>query len=370
MIANYPLSRFRSDAVLIIRLDAIGDFIIWLDSAKVIRALYPDKRIILCANSVWASLAVHFPYWDEVIPVELQRLENDLVYRFKFFWRIRLQRFQVAIQPIFSRVYLQGDSLIRASGSIQRIGSMGDLSNISQQHKEISDKWYTWLIQASPVTLMEIVRNAEFVRGLGAKDFLGSVAKIDTLLDLPTKLKIAKPYCVIFPGASITMKMWSTAKFIEVIAHIYQTFGFRIVLCGGFGDMAVCAEIAAKSTGIITNLAGKTSLAELVEVIRHSRILIGNDTSVIHIAAAVGTPSVCILGGGHFGRFLPYAIEKPSFSPMPIAVFKKMDCFGCNWQCKYPLKAGCPPCITDIEVEQVLAAWKLAATDSTIHASS
>lgn len=36
---------------------------------------------------------------------------------------------------------------------------------------------------------------------------------------------------------------------------------------------------------------------------------------------------ICFLGGGHFGRFLPYVLEKPSFSPMLIAVFKKMACY-------------------------------------------
>ena len=195
---TFPLERMKK-GVLLVRLDAIGDFIIWLDSAKELRALYPSKRVVLCANSTWAGLAEHFPYWDEVIPVEPGRLESDPAYRFKFLWRIRLRRFEVAIQPTFSRMNLQGDSLIRASCAAQRIGSTGALNNIHQQDKNKSNKWYTDLIPANPAPMMEIARNAEFIRGLGMKNFLGSVTKITRLLDLPEALRISEPYCVIFP---------------------------------------------------------------------------------------------------------------------------------------------------------------------------
>jgi len=56
-------------------------------------------------------------------------------------------------------------------------------------------------------------------------------------------------------------------------------------------------------------LAGKTTIAQLVELIRNASLLIGNDSAAIHMAAATQTPSVCILGGGHYGRFLPYQPE-------------------------------------------------------------
>ena len=57
--------------IVLIRLDAIGDFIIWLDSAKEFRVIYPSERIVLIANSSWASLAKTMPYWDEVLPLDL-----------------------------------------------------------------------------------------------------------------------------------------------------------------------------------------------------------------------------------------------------------------------------------------------------------
>jgi len=90
-------------------------------------------------------------------------------------------------------------------------------------------------------------------------------------------------------------------------------------------------------------------------LIRGAQALIGNETSGIHIAAAVGVPAVGILGGGHFGRFLPYpnSIE----SPKPEAVFHAMECYGCNWNCSQPhVRGEAVPCIRSVDVQDVMAA--------------
>ena len=60
------------ELVLLIRQDAIGDFMMWLDTAKEYRKLYPpDKyKIILAGNKIWCDLAQELPYWDVVIPVD------------------------------------------------------------------------------------------------------------------------------------------------------------------------------------------------------------------------------------------------------------------------------------------------------------
>ena len=104
---------------------------------------------------------------------------------------------------------------------------------------------------------------------------------------------------------------------------------------------------------------GKTSLQELVAVIAGAHLLIGNETSAVHIAAAVGTPSVCITGGGHFGRFVPYVMVYGGTKPVPRVIVEKMDCFICNWHCIYGAKEGNPfPCIERIAVESVFKAVK------------
>ncbi len=362
LIVCFPWREPSSNSVLLVRLDEIGDFILWLDTAKTFRCLYPGKKIVLCANAIWADLAECFPYWDEVIAIDPNRLFSDLWYRIKVFSYLCKQRFQIAIQPTFSRKYWFGDSMIRVTGAKKRIGSQGDLSNISPHHKRISDTWYTQLIPAEAASLMEIKRNNEFLRGLGGKAFDGHVAKIEKLLDLSGELRIEGPYFIVFPGAAWRGKIWPANRFAEVITRIRNLFGWTAVLCGSCGEKSICDEIVQLSVQTPVNLAGKTSLIELVEVIRNAKLLVGNDTSAVHIAVATDTPTVCILGGGHFGRFMPYALDKKECRPLPIAVINKMDCFGCGWGCIHPTKPEQPfPCIDRIDVVQVVDACIQAA---------
>jgi ADP-heptose:LPS heptosyltransferase len=90
-----------------------------------------------------------------------------------------------------------------------------------------------------------------------------------------------------------------------------------------------------------------------------SRFVLANDTGVTHLAAATGTPSVCILGGGHYGRFLPYAALHDRNIAPPQTVIHKMDCFGCDWRCIYKIATDAPfPCIANVSVDSVWQATR------------
>jgi ADP-heptose:LPS heptosyltransferase len=105
----------------------------------------------------------------------------------------------------------------------------------------------------------------------------------------------------------------------------------------------------------VLNLAGKTTLIDLAELIRAAKLLIGNESGAVHLAAAVGTPSVSIVGGGHYGRFIPYDIAADDECVAPIPVIHRMECYGCNWKCIFPIVPGQPtPCVSRITVQHAL----------------
>jgi len=78
----------HNNGVLLVRLDAIGDFILWLDSAKEYRRLYPGEKITLYANSAWSDLAKLLPYWDRVVPVDVHLFSKRTFYRWKSLFNI------------------------------------------------------------------------------------------------------------------------------------------------------------------------------------------------------------------------------------------------------------------------------------------
>lgn len=354
--------------VALIRLDAIGDFVIWLDAAKEFRRLYPDQKITLVANAAWADLAQQLPYWDAVFSVNVRDLSlRQPLRRWQLLRHISKGGFHIAVQPTCSRVLMHGDSVIRASGARERIGSMGDLANASAAERNTGNRWYTQLLPASPKPMMELLRNAEFVSHLAGATYQACLPELPRLAALPEALQPAMPYFIVFPGASWAGRQWPVQHFVEVLMALQGHYGWQPVLCGGSNEVALCEAIANASSANCLNLAGQTSLVALAEVIRSATLLVGNETSAVHLAAAVATPAVCILGGGHFGRFMPYPETVPGLKPVVAA--EPMPCFHCNWRCNQPHdRTGPVPCIGNISVAVVLAAAQQALTEATDHA--
>jgi ADP-heptose:LPS heptosyltransferase len=343
----------EKNCILIVRLDAIGDFVMWSNAAALYREQYAERKIVLVANAAWHDLATRLPFWDEVIAVDIRKFAFNPVYRCKILLQVNRVQAALAIQPTLSRSFITGDAVILASKAPVRIGSLGDESNIHPYWKRISDKWYTTLIPVSETVISEFERSAEFVQQSGFKGYSAVLPHFPVMGSLAADLKPQEPYCIIFPGASSIGKQWPVEHFAALMNKISEKYKLQILLCGGAGEVELCETVLqASGNENCISLAGKTKLWELAELIRGSRFLISNDTSASHIAAAVDTPSVCILGGGHFGRFHPY----PEYleGNRPVAVFHMLPCFNCNWVCTQSTDLTRSwPCVSSVKVETV-----------------
>ncbi|MDA8157303.1 MAG: glycosyltransferase family 9 protein [Actinomycetota bacterium] len=338
--------------ILLVRLDGIGDCILWLDSASKFRDIYPEKEfeITLLGNDLWEPLTEDMPFFDQVWPLSRKRLDK-FFYKLSTFWKIKKAGFDIAIQPTYSREFLT-DAFIKMSCAPVRIGSQGDPANIKFWQKKLTDKWYTVLVPASAKPLMELERNAEFMRGLGLKNVRAGLYQFRPHLK-PAATQNENFY-ILFPGASWTGKMWPASRFLEIARRLHDAKKWEGIICGGSTETELAEKIMKASDVPMKNLAGKTSLHDLINLINRAQMIITNDTAAVHIAAACETPAVCILGGGHFGRYMPYKLEQSTYKIIPVGIFPRMDCFNCNWHCIYKIPDGEPkPCISSISVDEV-----------------
>ena len=353
--------------LLIIRPDSIGDFVFFLDTFKEYRKLYPpeDWEITLLGNKSWRVLAMDMPYADHYWFMDIKRFTRVPMYRYQLLRQVRNANFDLVIQPVYSRRYWVGDAIVRASGAYKRIGSEGDLNNIAHRQKRHSDGWYTSLIPAKAERMNELERNAEFIRDLGLADFRADLPKMivpdnaqkraDMMLEELGLRKSSSSkfsdFYVLFPGAGEKFRQWPVERFAALAGCIYDCTGWTGLICGGPGEETLAEQLLFLAVNVpLLNLSGRTNLIELAGIIKRCKILIGNETSAIHIAVAAGAPSICILGGGHFGRFVPYNVPSDLH-----AVYTEMDCFGCNWKCIHSTYKGKPvPCIEEIQVHQIM----------------
>ena len=340
------------ELVFLIRQDAIGDFVMWLDTAKEYRNIFPpDKyKIVLAGNKIWCDLAEELPYWDEILMVDVKQFKTFSRYRWDFLRKVRNLGVQISIQPTFSREFYQGDALVRASGALRKVSSAGDMANRNWLKQFIADSWHTELIPASKEPLTELERNAEFFQGLSAKPYQANYPKLK--FHRTTTINWEKrEYYVLFPGVSEALRQWPVECFAEIANRIYDQTGLTGILDGAPNEKPLAESIQNISRASL-EWAG-TMLDELPELLKYAKFVVSGETSAVIIAAAVETPVICVLGGAYFGRFLPY----PELTGQEIVletVSYPMSCYGCNAKCVYPLSKNEPaPCLSNISVDAV-----------------
>tara|TARA_B100001964_G_scaffold15122_2_gene15716 strand:- start:63 stop:1220 length:1158 start_codon:yes stop_codon:yes gene_type:complete len=340
------------EVVLLIRQDAIGDFVMWLDTAKEYRKLYPpDKyKIVLVGNKIWCDLAKELPLWDEVLPVNVKAFKTLSLYRWNILREVRNFGAKIAIQPTFSREFYHGDSLIRASYALRKVSSVGDMSNRNWLKKTIADGWHTELIPTSTKIMTELERNAEFFQGLSLKPYQANYPKLKFPRTTTTNWW-EREYYVLFPGVSTALRQWPVECFAEIADRIYNQTGLTGILDGAPSDKPLAESIQSISSASL-EWAG-TLLEELPQLLKYTRFMVSGETSAVYIAAAVETPVVCVLGGAYFGRFLPYP-ELTGQKFVLETVSYPMSCYGCNAKCVYPLQTNeSAPCVSNISVDAV-----------------
>ncbi len=100
-------------------------------------------------------------------------------------------------------------------------------------------------------------------------------------------------------------KRWAPERFARLANFLVERYGAHIVLVGGSADLPMSNATAALIRGNVRSLVGKTSLKVTAGVIEASTLFIGNDSSPLHIAAAVGAPSIGIYGPSDWREFHP-----------------------------------------------------------------
>lgn len=354
LVCLIPTS-YKKQGTAYVRLDNIGDFILWYPCAKVMVEHQAEKPITLIANQSLKSYVDHLGLFTEVIGVDPLRFRRNILYRLKTLVSIRLLGLEVVIDPTLTRHIWTSASLVRVSGATHKIGFISRSETGNTLPESLSDRWYSEL-KAVKGDFSEISSNTSMLQAMQ----LDSSHSFDTVLPrLESSIAGSlNDYIVICPGASAALRQWPSYKFVRLCSKLLSVKHYKIVICGSSGERNVAKTIVSSlkcNKEKIIDLTGRTSIKDLVEVVRGASLLVSNETSATHIASALGVPNVCILGGGHFGRFVPYPMDHQSQAP--LAVYEKMECYGCDWQCVYEIGfSDVAPCIDKIGVDSVVAA--------------
>ena len=348
-------AKFRNSQkrLLIIKADAIGDYILFRNFIEIVKKseIFKDHKIDLLGNRLWQDLALAYdsPFVDNFFFIIPDELYESPFKTFKLGSRLFKNNYQIVLQPTFARTFIT-DGLAGLSAASQIIGFEGDTERISLKYKAKTDKFYT-----KKLRLPEDI-GFEFDR---SRFFFENVLKQAVTISgpfIPCENR-TRQGIIIFPGAGVWKRNWEKEKFLELIKLINQHSQQPVYIAGSAQEKSIgdffMENLPPES---LNNLISTTSLLQLVKLIGNAALIIANETSAVHIAAATQTKAVCILGGGHFGRFAPYPEHMRSRS---LCVYEEMECYHCNWNCKYQTGENeAYPCVSNLSVEKVWLAMQ------------
>ena len=343
---------WESDAdLLLVKIDAIGDYIIWQDSLRAYKQKYSGKKVILLCNQAVLPIALLDSFFYEVWTVDRNKFIFSFFYRSKLIKRLRTYYFKEVISPVFSRDFAYCDQLVKMIISPVKIGYNGDISNMTIEEQKKGNRYYTKLVDKAPHIVSELLINAHFVQQVCNINFK---PQLPILYGEEANDKVVDDSYVVFSiSASYYPRAWSPESFAKIADLILNDYS--IVLLGyGKMDREKGDEFLRKvsNPSMVKDLINKTSLLEMINIIRNATFVIGNDSSAVHISSATRTPSICIAPGAHYNRFVPYPMEVPDKFYHPRVVASLMPCFGCNYHCCFPIMNQLR-CIQDVTVSMV-----------------
>lgn len=342
----------RRKVTLVLRLDAIGDFFLWLQSGAddVAEAARENGHLsVLAANRAWAEYAGSSGSWDRVVPVDPVRMMREPLYRFRLLVRLRRLGAAVLLQPRHARVFLQEDAIARVCGATRRVGSAGTFINLTPLSRRCGNRYYHELVPVDEGrSVHETLRNGRFALYL-----TGRPARRHVFPEPPGGA--CSGSIAVAVGAGQAGRVWPLENLAELILHIRGVRPDAVVrLLGAPAERERARRIEELVGPGIDNRIGTTSLTDLVRIIGGAELVICNDSSAFHIAMALERRVLCFLGGGHFGWYAPYPDADASRA---IVLHESMDCFWCNWRCRFPTSdAGAFLCVSSIPVGRAVAA--------------
>lgn len=327
-----PLPSKSHKTLLILRTDAIGDYVLFSPFIKNIRAFFSDFHITLIANNCLKdlSLGLHCAEVDEFIFINPNRFQRNLFYRIRFLQTLKKRYFTLCLNPLYSRDLLCNELISHINAQIS-ITPNGDDNNLSQALKSLDDAYYTALAPCRDGILFEYYRNDEFCKYIfqnlqflreniaesspdstiykTPKAHIDSalLPKLESFIDKNTLEILSQNYCVLFIGASQSYRKWSIQNFATIAQYLISKYAQNIVICGGAEDAESGKNLVnlVKSKHII-DLTGKTTLMQLAALVYNGNLVISNESCAAHFAAFLDTAIIAVSNGNHLGRFIPY----------------------------------------------------------------
>ena len=361
---HWPVFKARR-GILVVRMDGIGDMVLFrcaLDHYANAFGVDPTEIMVLGCDS-WASVARELFAGYRVDSINEHAYAQRPMYRFFVNLRVRQWAPAVTVNDSYFRRALMADSLTWISRAQKTIAAVPYVSERTRSEFTYYMSQVSETIDTGLYPTHEIVRHFRFISAVAGHNTPPEVPRL-TWRENTLPIDAGAAYVVLNPGSNEFGRRWPIAGYGN-LAGEFLTQGLRVVVVGKAKEAGYEGAFTAQTGDPnFIDLSGKTDLPQLLGLLREAALVVSNDTGPAHVSIALSTPTVVIIGGGHFGCFVPYPVE---ITPANARfVYHVMECYHCFWRChKRDDTRQSFPCVAAVTEDQVRTACnELLASDT------
>jgi heptosyltransferase-2 len=329
------------DTILVRATNWVGDAVMSLPALRALRQRFPRARIAILAKPWVADLYRREPFCDELMPYTAQTVAE----KWTVAQNLRRRHFDTAV--LLQNAF-EAAAISYLAGIPERIGYARDGRGFL-------------LTQAIPVPqrgeiprherfyYLELLHRAGILGEVPAHDLIrleGAPAARAAGLERFRELRLGQIVIGVSPGAAYgTAKRWLPERFAESANQLAGELGATVAIFGSKDEHGLCESVARLIAGPVRNFAGETTLAGFIDLAAACRVYLTNDSGAMHIASALGVPTIAVFGATDDEATGPTG-------PLARVIREPVECSPC-------LKRECPidhRCMTRVSAARVAKA--------------
>jgi heptosyltransferase-2 len=328
--------------ILIRATNWIGDAVMSLPALRAVRVRFPEARISVLARPWVLDLYSREHFADQIVPYTCRNLSD----KFSLARTLRSQRFDCAI--LFQNA-LEAAALAFAAGIPERIGYARDHRSLLLT-RAIAVPKPREVPRHERFYYLELLRRAGLIDTLPSADepirLEGAAEARQEGALLLAEAGLACPVIGMSPGAAFGgAKQWLPERFAEAAVEVADAGGRAVAIFGSPAEHDLCEQVREQVAGRgirSHNFAGETSLARFISMAAACDVFLTNDSGPMHIASALGVPTVAVFGA------TDHTATGPT-GPLARVIRNPVECSPCKLR-------ECPidhRCMTGVTVDQV-----------------
>jgi lipopolysaccharide heptosyltransferase II len=352
--------------LLVIRPDHIGDLLFTTPALRALRAAYPQAHIAALVGPWGADIVRRNPCLDEVITCDFpwfsRRPKTSPLKPYHLLWtearRLRGRGFDLALNLRFD--FWWGALLAYLAGIPRRVGYditecrpfLTDAVTYTPSRHEVRQNLTLVEHVARPVGAI-----SDAPLGQPPLDFpLSDEERAFARQWLAAHGLVEGEVVAIHPGAGAAVKLWPAERWAAVADALAWRYGCRILLTGSASERPLAEAIRTRMRTQPLLVTGETTLGQLAALFATCRLVLGVDSGPLHLAVAVGVPTVHLFGPvgpalfGPWGDAARHAVVQAQYFDLPC---RHRPCNRLDYA---PAELPAHPCMATITVEQVLEA--------------